>query len=608
VFGNLGPDKVPACSEVEKKEGEFILATSQPGGTYLVLGGALEDLTEDLTSKDLKRIKACHSSGSVENIGLLAAGEADFAIVQSDVAHRAWHLHKPFNNLVRVCEGHESNEKHLEGLKLGKWVKRVCKEHDLTEDDIKDLKLVTPLHTEKVHVLVRPHLHISSTSELKGKEVALGPEGSGSALTAQAVLEASGLSTSDVKTSALSLQDATQQLGNEKIDAAFWTGAVPTPLLDEVLEDSEIRLIRLERKVIDRLEEGESYVEDSIPKESYTKRQRLVPTVAVKAFLLARGGVPAGAVDSLVKILKKKRSSIQQKTGVKLDRLGRQVDKAVLEHKHVHSEVPPGFVNPWDWPMFGAILLAVLVAGVLTGSRHRLKRVMRRGLKRFIRRALSRRDELLLVFVVLILIWALGSAGLYYFERDRNEQFESYWGSVWAILVYVAGGFEARIPLSAGGEFVAVMATALGIALVAWVVPVYAVYIIQQQLLSLLKGRPKMPADLKDHIVVVNWDERTNEMIRQLHGKNFPEEQKKHIVVVSETGVELPEEDEFEEVTEIIGNPMSKTTLNRAAVQHAHSVTVLSAWPSSNLSELREKVDADVADTKTIMAILAIRE
>lgn len=590
--GDLEPDKVAACSEVEKTEGVLVLATSQRGGTYLDLGQALADQTKEL------KIQVCQSRGSVENIGLLAAGEADFAIVQSDVAHRAWHLHKPFNNLVQVCEGDESNEEDLEGLKLGDWVKRVCKEHDLTEDNIKDLKLVTPLHAEKVHVLVRPHLYISTTSELKGKTVSLGPKGSGTALTAQAVLEASDLSTSDTSITSiydLSLKDATKEIKQGRIDAVFWTGAVPTPLLEEVLKDSEVRLIRLGREVINRLVEGESYIPSSVPNGTYPNQKKLVPTVAVQAFLLTRGdGGPAG-VDKLAGILKDHQEAIERKAGVQLEGLGRKVSEGL--RSRVHRKALP-YIYTGFWINILAIVLAIAGLSVLFLMRSR------------IRGSLKGREQLLLALSVLIAIWILGSLGLYLFEHTKNENFDEFGKSVLSMLVYITGGFEVRVPMTRGGEVVAVVATALGVALLTWVAARLGTPIIQKELkrfVNLLRGRA-MPTGLKDHIVIVNWDERTKEMIQQLIGKNFPEEQKKHVVVVSETGVELPEEDEFEGVTEIIGNPISKTTLNRAAVQHAHSVTILSAWLSGDPAEPRKRVDADVADTKTIMAILAIRE
>ena len=108
------------------------------------------------------RIHFCSSHGSETNLAALLHNEADFAIVQSDVMHQLWH-----------CEGQDAQP---------------CEKQKSPR-----IRLVTPLFIEKAQVLVRPHLYVSSLSELKSSHcVWMGAKGSGSGPTAQMLLEAAG--------------------------------------------------------------------------------------------------------------------------------------------------------------------------------------------------------------------------------------------------------------------------------------------------------------------------------------------------------------------------------------------------------------------------------
>ena len=69
----------------------YVLATASPGGTYYPVGVAIATLVKaQLGSSHGIEMVAAPTAGSVENLALLARGEAQFAIVQSLVGHDAW--------------------------------------------------------------------------------------------------------------------------------------------------------------------------------------------------------------------------------------------------------------------------------------------------------------------------------------------------------------------------------------------------------------------------------------------------------------------------------------------------------------------------------------
>src|SRR5262249_35318336 len=141
------------------------------------------------------------SGGSQDNIYKLDR-DTDFAFVQSDVAHRAWRGEYPF------------------------------------EETHRDIHLVTPLFTEKMHVLVRPHLYMTSLSQLKDKRLWLGGYNSGSRLSAVAVMQAAGMSIPDV------LKQSVRTLNGQAAFSLVHYADKDKPALDAVI-DSQVPDTRL---------------------------------------------------------------------------------------------------------------------------------------------------------------------------------------------------------------------------------------------------------------------------------------------------------------------------------------------------------------------------
>ncbi|MFQ5663280.1 MAG: TAXI family TRAP transporter solute-binding subunit [Terriglobia bacterium] len=526
---------------------KVVFATGQEGGTYRRLGQALAEAAADSIE-----VEVVGSNGSVHNIRLLAAGKADLALVQGDIAHQAVRGHKPF------------------------------------QERLDNLVVVTPLYTEAVQLLIRSHLYVFTTAGLKGKNVSLGREGSGTYHTARAVIEASGLSLEELKVKPLALKEINQHLKDETIDAVFRSSAVPTPSAKEELRDIEARLIPLENIVIERLVRSGIYVETSVPGHTYPNQVADVPTVGVRALLMARADADAIVVKRLIEILRDERAAIEDAIDIRLDiLLERRGVQGLRVAVHPSANAYLREVGS-PWVSIATILLAFLAVVILI--------VRKRG---GIHRSLEHQRNLFIVFFMFIFVWLLGSAGLYIFERHVNESFNSFLKSAWSMVVYVAGGFQTRMPITPGGEVVTVFSVVFGAALVT----AFAGIVIGGFTAKVIKRRRSMPKDMREHIVIVNWDERAKEMIQELHGANFKD--KKPIVVISEKGVEFPDSDEFEDVAQEVGNPARKPTLKRARVEHAHSITILSPRGSDDRSE---NVDDDVADTKTIVTILAIRQ
>jgi hypothetical protein len=444
--------------------------------------------------------------------------------------------------------------------------------------------------------LVRSHLYVITTEDLKGKVVSLGPKGSGTEQTARAVLEASGVSLREVEVKSLAMDQVAPELGVESIDVAFVTSAVPTPSVENALRDQDARLLPLESNLIDRLTKGGGYFETSIPKRTYTNQTQDLPTAGVRALLLSVDDIDPNAVGGIVQILYKERGDLQRATGIQLELLGPGTVTGLPIPFHAAAMRYLG-TGVAEWVVLVVSLLVIGALGVLLYRRRSL-----------IRRSLTPRMEMLRVFAVILAIWATGAGALYFFERHVNENLDTFWKAAWSMVVYVAGGFRTRVPFTRGGEVVSVLVILLGAGAVAWFVAELASHFVRAELTRLVEvitGRRAMPQELEDHMVIVNWDSRVQSMVKQLNGPDFKEQ--KRIVVVSPAQIEFPQDAEFRTVINVVGDPTDSNVLARARVQYAYSVTIVSAWTSAEPMDGRGTPDADVADSKTIMSILAIR-
>jgi TRAP transporter TAXI family solute receptor len=88
---------------------------------------------------------------------------------------------------------------------------------------------------------------LSLLSQLKGKRVAIGNDGSGTLTLASQLLEASGLSVNDFHAEKLKPLDALEKFKKNELDAVFIVSAAEAPVLKSFYETPGIRLMSFEQ-------------------------------------------------------------------------------------------------------------------------------------------------------------------------------------------------------------------------------------------------------------------------------------------------------------------------------------------------------------------------
>jgi TRAP transporter TAXI family solute receptor len=140
------------------------IAAGSVDGVYYPISGAISRITSETKSLNI-RATVVSSGGSIANVKLMRAGEADFALLQNDVAYYAYN-----------------------GVGLEPFVGK----------PVKSLVGVFSVYPEAVHLIATHASGVKSVGDLKGKRIAFGPKGSATEQNALQVLAAHGVAERDL--------------------------------------------------------------------------------------------------------------------------------------------------------------------------------------------------------------------------------------------------------------------------------------------------------------------------------------------------------------------------------------------------------------------------
>lgn len=248
------------------EEAKITLATGGTSGTYYAVGGAMQTvLNEKLALSDLN---VTSTGASKVNVNMITDGEAEMAILQSDVISYA---HEGINTFAET--GVEDNALWVAGL-----------------------------YNETVQIIATPD--ITDVSQLRGKTVCMGDVGSGTRINAEQVLAAYGMTAADVNAVSGSFQDAVDGIKDGKIDAAFTVAGAPTTAITDLATANDFSLISLTDEALAYIAENFPFlVQDNLPAGTYNGIDQETKCVAVQAALVASKDVSEDVVYELLKAM-----------------------------------------------------------------------------------------------------------------------------------------------------------------------------------------------------------------------------------------------------------------------------------------------------------------
>ncbi|MCR5576745.1 MAG: TAXI family TRAP transporter solute-binding subunit [Oscillospiraceae bacterium] len=240
-------------------------ASGGTAGNYYGFSSVIANVLNE-KYKDVLNINVESTGASRANIQMLDDGQADIAIVQSDVIYYAYTGTALFSN----------------------------------EDPVTSFSAVCSCYPEYVQILAKKD--ITSIDQLRGKNVSVGDIGSGTEWNAYQILGSYGISFDDIVVVNKSFADSATALKNGTIDAAFVVAGYPTTAITELATSFDFNLLPVDDEHADALKADYGfYYYGKIPSGTYSPVANDVPAVAVVATIVASNKVSDDAVYFFVK-------------------------------------------------------------------------------------------------------------------------------------------------------------------------------------------------------------------------------------------------------------------------------------------------------------------
>lgn len=266
-----------AGAQAKAEKLSFSIVTGGTGGVWYPLGGAIGGVIGKYVPNTEASAEA--TTAAIDNMKLLAAGKAGLSFAYD--YHVVW-----------------ANEGKVKGV-AGK----------------PKIRMLLGFYEQPLHIVTKEGSGISSVPDLKGKRVSVGAPNSGTEEQAAYVLTALGIDwNKDLKREKLGAGESVAALKDGKIDAFFWSGAVPTSSIIDLASTPGLKMVLLPvgGDIAARVMKGNPGVfhKTVFAKGAYAGVESDVPAIAITAVLQAMDTFPAERVYQIVKAIFDHRSEL----------------------------------------------------------------------------------------------------------------------------------------------------------------------------------------------------------------------------------------------------------------------------------------------------------
>jgi uncharacterized protein len=211
------------------------IGTGGTGGVYYPMGGGLAAVL----SKYVPGMEATAevTGGSVDNLKLIGTGKPYIGFTMADAG-------------LDALKGDDKFKGHPVALRT-----------------------LLVLYPNRMHLVTTEGRGINKLADLKGKHVSTGSPGSATEVMAFRILEAAGIDKDkDVKRERLGVAESVNAIKDNKIDAFFWVGGLPTAAVTDLANTPGNKIKMIDHsEVVPKMNAkyGQLYVQDVIPKSMY---------------------------------------------------------------------------------------------------------------------------------------------------------------------------------------------------------------------------------------------------------------------------------------------------------------------------------------------------
>ena len=252
------------------------IGTGGTGGVYYPIGGGLAAVL----SKHVPGMQATAevTGGSVDNLKLIGTDKPYIGFTMADAGLDAY-----------------KGEDKFKGNKI-------------------PLRTLMVLYPNRMHLVSIEGRGVNKMSDLKGKHISTGSPGSATEVMAFRILEAAGIDKDkDVKRERLGVAESVNAMKDNKIDAFFWVGGLPTAAVTDLANTPGTKIKMIDHsEVVAKMNQkyGQLYVEDTIPKSMYKGMDSDNKQATVMNLLVTHANMDEKAAYNIVKTIFDKKADL----------------------------------------------------------------------------------------------------------------------------------------------------------------------------------------------------------------------------------------------------------------------------------------------------------
>ena len=252
------------------------IATGGTGGVYYPIGGGMAAVL----SKFVPGMQATAevTGGSVDNLKLIGTDKPYIGLTMADATLDAY-----------------KGEDKFKGAKV-------------------PVRTLMILYPNRMHLVSVEGKGINKIADLKGKRISTGSPGSATEVMAFRILEAAGLDKDkDVKRERLGAAESVNAIKDNKIEAFFWVGGLPTAAVTDLANTPGTKIKMVDHSdVVAKMNQkyGNLYVEDTIPKSMYKGMDADNKQATVMNLLVAHEKMDDKTAYNIVKTIFDKRADL----------------------------------------------------------------------------------------------------------------------------------------------------------------------------------------------------------------------------------------------------------------------------------------------------------
>jgi uncharacterized protein len=258
------------AQQPKQEKFSFSIVTGGTGGVWYPLGGAIGGIIGKYVPNTEATSEA--TTAAIDNMKLLGAGKAGLAFAYD--YHIGW-----------------ANDGKVPGIPA---------KHKI--------RLVMGFYEQPLHIVTTSATGITSVMQLKGKRVSVGAPNSGTEEQADYVLKALDIDwNKDIKKEKLGASESVAALKDGKIDAFFWSGAVPTGSIIDMASTPGVKMVLLPvgGDMADRImkENPGVFHKTVFAKGSYAGVDSDIEALGITAVLQAMDTFPAERLYQILKAI-----------------------------------------------------------------------------------------------------------------------------------------------------------------------------------------------------------------------------------------------------------------------------------------------------------------